>query len=115
MFELHSRELVETDHDIVARDVQDIFARFAEDLSDVEMRELQDLESRSFKSFFKGLFNKAKSLVSHILRREDMDDDLLARDYDELDARDLDEFFERYISELEERSPNIMTFLKEGM
>ncbi|PPQ93342.1 LOW QUALITY PROTEIN: hypothetical protein CVT25_014471 [Psilocybe cyanescens] len=91
--------------------------------------EVQDLSERSkIGRFFKKIWHGIKKVASYLLsnatavlialcastsviRREDEEDELLARSAE----LDLDELFERYIEEIDERSPGFGSFMKNGM
>jgi len=116
---IYGRELTETEA-VFAREMDDLFTRFSEDLASREM-EFSDLAERSkigerFKHFFTHtLGGLAKKAIGLILRREEPEDGVFARDVNDFESRELDELFQRYISEIEERTPTMFDFMKTGM
>jgi hypothetical protein len=62
-------------------------------------------------------FKKAFGFVKKIfLKREEDQDEVFAREYDEIDARDLEALYQRYTDELEARAPGIFqNILQDGM
>jgi hypothetical protein len=62
-------------------------------------------------------FKKAFGFVKKIFfKREEDQDGVFAREYDEIDARDLEAIYQRYADELEARAPGIFqNILQDGM
>jgi hypothetical protein len=110
--EIFGRELTETET-VYAREIDELFARVAEDLEAREI-DIQELSERSkVGNFFKKIWRGIKKVASVVIRREDSEE-ILARD-EGVETRELDELLERYIEEMEERSPGIFQFMKDGM
>ncbi|KAF8969972.1 hypothetical protein BDZ97DRAFT_2072165 [Flammula alnicola] len=118
--ELFGRELTDAEFAVLAREIDELYARFPEEEM-LATREMEDLVERSkigrkIGNFFKKIWHGIKKVASIILRREEgAEDEVFARYYEEVDARDLDELYQRYIEEIEERTPGFFSFMKDGM
>jgi hypothetical protein len=108
--QVFGREMTETEV-VFAREADELFARVAEDLA-ARDAEIQDLSERSkVGNFFKKVWGGIKKIGSIVARREDIEDDLVARGDDELEVRELDELLERRMEEIEERTPGFLDYM----
>jgi hypothetical protein len=110
--ELFGRELSEAEVAVFAREYDELFTRHPEDLG------YEDIARRtSVAAKIRNGFKKAFGFVKKIfLKREEGQDEVFAREYDEIDARDLEAIYQRYTDELEARAPGVFqNILQDGM
>jgi len=115
--ELFGRELSEAEAAVFAREYDELFTRHPDDLG-LDSREYEDIARRmSVAAKIRNGFKKAFGFVKKIfLKREEDQDEVFAREYDEIDARDLEALYQRYTDELEARAPGIFqNILQDGM
>jgi hypothetical protein len=98
------------DDEVDARDLDELFTRYLEDL---DAREYEDITRRN--KALNGL-KKVFGFVKKIFFREDGQEGVFAREYDEINIRDLEAIYQRYTEGLEARAPGIFhNILHDGM
>jgi len=115
--ELFGRELSEAEAAVFAREYDELFTRHPDDLG-LDSRDYEDIARRtSVAAKIRNGFKKAFGFVKKIfLKREEDQDEVFAREYDEIDARDLEAIYQRYTEELEARAPGVFQhILQDGM
>jgi len=115
--ELFGRELTEAEATVFARDYDELVTRHPDELG-LDSREYEDIARRmSIAAKIRNGFKKAFGFVKKIfLKREEDQDGVFAREYEEIDARDLQDIYQRYVDELEARAPGIFqNILQDGM
>jgi hypothetical protein len=115
--ELFGRELSEAGATVFGRDYDELFTRHPDELG-LDSREYEDIARRtSVGAKFRNVFKKAFGFVKKIfLKREEEQDGVFAREFDEIDARDLEAIYQRYTDELEARAPGLFqNILQDGM